>query len=96
MEHPENMIQAPDHIDELPGMLGVSRFAAYHSMDEDTDTNMFSDYPDVLTVDQLMEMLHIGRNAAYGLLKSGEIKTLRIGRRYIIPKKSIVAYILSV
>ena len=77
-------------------MLGVSRFAAYHSMDDDADTNMFSEYPDVLTVDQLMEMLHIGRNAAYSLLKSGEIKTLRIGRRYIIPKKSIVAYILSV
>lgn len=96
MVQPENTFQTPHCVEELPEMLGVSRFAAYRSTDEDTDTNMFSEYPDVLTVDQLMEMLHIGRNAAYSLLKSGEIKTLRIGRRYIIPRKSIVAYILSV
>ena len=49
---------------------------------------MLDDYPDVLTVDQLMEILHIGRNAVYGLLKSGHIKTLRVGKRYIIPKKA--------
>ena len=81
---------------ELSGTLGASRYAAYSSANERSDANMLSNYPDVLTVDQLMDILHIGRNAAYGLLKSGEIKTLRIGRRYIIPKKSIVAYILSV
>ena len=82
--------------EKLTDALPVSRFAAYHSSDENTDTNMLSEYPDVLTVDQLMEILHIGRNAAYGLLSRGEVKTLRIGRRYIIPKKSIVAYLMSV
>ena len=60
------------------------------------DTNMFSEYPDIITVDQLMEILHIGKNAAYRLLQNGDIKTIRIGRRYIIPKKSIIAYILSI
>lgn len=57
------------------------------------EANIFSEYPDVITVYQLMEMLHIGKNAAYSLLKSGEIKTIRIGRRYIIPKTSIISYI---
>lgn len=51
------------------------------------ESPMFSEYPDVITVEQLMEILHIGKNAAYSLLKSGEIRTIRIGRRYIIPKQ---------
>ena len=60
------------------------------------ESPMFSEYPDVITVEQLMEMLHIGKNAAYSLLKSGEVKTIRIGRRYIIPKQSIITYISSI
>lgn len=60
------------------------------------ESPMFSEYPDVITVEQLMEILHIGKNAAYSLLKSGEIRTIRIGRRYIIPKQSIIAYISSI
>ena len=56
---------------------------------------MFSEYPDVVSVDQLKEMLHIGNNVAYGLLKSGAIKTIRIGRRYIIPKENVINYIRS-
>jgi len=60
------------------------------------ESPMFSEYPDVITVEQLMEMLHIGKNAAYALLKSGEIRTIRIGRRYIIPKQSIITYISSI
>ena len=60
------------------------------------ESPMFSEYPDVITVEQLMEMLHIGKNAAYSLLKSGKIRTIRIGRRYIIPKQSIITYISSI
>lgn len=60
------------------------------------ESPMFSEYPDVITVEQLMEILHIGENAAYSLLKSGEIRTIRIGRRYIIPKQSIITYISSI
>ena len=60
------------------------------------ESPMFSEYPDVITVEQLMEMLHIVKNAAYSLLKIGEIRTIRIGRRYIIPKQSIITYISSI
>ena len=60
------------------------------------ESPLFSEYPDVITVEQLMEILHIGKNAAYSLLKSGEIRTIRIGRRYIIPKQSIITYISSI
>ncbi len=56
---------------------------------------MFSEYPDVVSVEQLKKMLHIGNNVAYDLLKSGAIKTIRIGRRYIIPKENVITYIRS-
>lgn len=59
------------------------------------ENSIFDAYPDVITVYDLMEMLHIGRNAAYAILKNGSIKTIRIGRRYIIPKRSVISYILA-
>ncbi len=60
------------------------------------DSGIFSTYPDVVTVEDLMKMLHIGRNAAYKLLQSGAIKTIRVGKRYIIPKISVISYISAV
>lgn len=51
------------------------------------------DYPDVLSVEELQEILRIGRSAAYTLLKENKIKTLKIGNRYIIPKKSVIDFL---
>ena len=56
---------------------------------------MFKDYPDVLNVNQLCEMLHIGKNSAYKRLSSGEIKSRRIGRKYVIPKLCVIDYLNS-
>ena len=39
------------------------------------------------------KFLMIGKNAAYQLLKSGQIKSFRIGRIWKIPKVSIEKYI---
>jgi excisionase family DNA binding protein len=41
---------------------------------------------DVLTVEDVAARLGIGRNAAYGLVQSGYIPSLRFGRRYLIPR----------
>ncbi len=54
---------------------------------------MFSNYPDVVSVQDVQAMLHIGRNAAYGLLQSGAIATIRVGKRYIIPKASVIDFL---
>ena len=35
---------------------------------------MFNDYNDLVTVEELCEMLSIGKNATYNLLASGELK----------------------
>ena len=50
---------------------------------------MFKEYGDVVTVDELCEMLNVGKNRAYDLLSSGEIKSKRIGRVWKIPKKAV-------
>lgn len=35
---------------------------------------MFDEYTDIVTIDELQEMLRIGRSTAYKLLRSGQIK----------------------
>lgn len=56
---------------------------------------MFEDYEDLIRIEDLCEMLGIGKNTAYGLLQDKKIKAFRIGRSWKIPKKSVEIYILS-
>lgn len=55
--------------------------------------NMFAEYPDVITPEELQKMLHIGRNTAYKMLKEEIIKTIKIGKKYIIPKINVIKYL---
>ena len=50
---------------------------------------------DLISIDDLCEMLFIGKNAAYQLLNTGEIKAFRIGRNWKIPRLSVINYIRS-
>lgn len=55
---------------------------------------LFCDYPDVVNVEQMCEMLGgICDKTAYRLLKSGTIKSFIVGRRYRIPKLNILEYL---
>jgi len=54
---------------------------------------MLNKYSDILTVEELCEVLRIGKNTAYRLLKSNEIKSVKIGKIYKIPKKSVRKYL---
>ncbi|MFQ8957702.1 MAG: helix-turn-helix domain-containing protein [Eubacterium sp.] len=56
---------------------------------------MFDEYPDILTV-SIQRALGIGRNTAYKLLKSKQIKSIRIGNKYKIPKRCLIAYALQI
>ena len=59
-------------------------------------SEMFEDYPDIVTIEDLQKMLRIGRNAAYGLIKDGTIKTIRVSpRKVIIPKTSVINFVLG-
>ncbi|HBV88319.1 MAG TPA: hypothetical protein DEF42_17140 [Desulfosporosinus sp.] len=54
---------------------------------------MFNNYKDVVTIKELKEMLNVGRDKAYALVNSGEIKSFMIGRVIKIPKRSIIDYV---
>lgn len=42
-----------------------------------------------LTVEEAAETLGISRNSAYTLAKSGELPTIRLGRRLLVPKRAL-------
>lgn len=54
---------------------------------------MFESGYDILTTENVMELLNIGKNALYKLLASGKLKAFRIGRNWKIPRKSVDEYI---
>lgn len=54
---------------------------------------MLNQYDDVITIKELCDILMIGRNRAYELLKTKEIHGFRIGRIWKIPKASVEEYL---
>ena len=54
---------------------------------------MLNQYNDILTIDELCEVLMIGRNQAYRLLNSQELPGFRIGKIWKIPKIAVDDYI---
>lgn len=56
---------------------------------------MFPDYPEILSVDEACELLRIGRNNLYEILKSNRLKAYRNGRVWRIPKLAVQQYILE-
>lgn len=58
---------------------------------KDTTENleMFSEYGDIVSIEDVMSMLHIGRSAVYTLLRNKSIKNVMVARKYIIPKKTL-------
>ena len=54
---------------------------------------MLETYDDILTVDEAMEVLKIGKNALYELLHSGKLKGYRNGWVWRIPRVAIENYI---
>ncbi|MBQ3417299.1 MAG: helix-turn-helix domain-containing protein [Ruminococcus sp.] len=56
---------------------------------------MFDSYPDVVSVEEIQQMLRIGKNAVYQLLKGGAIKSIKVGKRYVVPKKYIIDFLIE-
>lgn len=49
----------------------------------------------VIRVDELAKILSIGRNTAYELVRSGKIRSVKIGRTYKIPLTAVDDYLNS-
>ena len=56
---------------------------------------MLNEYGDVLTVGELAQALRIGINAAYDLVNRRVIASIKIGRKYLIPKQYLLDYLNS-
>ena len=54
---------------------------------------MFDAYEDVVKIEDVREMLNIGKNKAYSLLTKGELHGFKIGRIWKVSKKSVIEYI---
>ncbi len=52
-----------------------------------------SDLPMTLRVGNLMPILGIGRNTAYELIRSGQIRSIRIGRQIRIPRDALLDFL---
>lgn len=54
---------------------------------------IFQELPPVLKVENVAAFLSIGRNTAYELIRSGQIRCIRIGTIYRIPKDALIEFI---
>ena len=59
----------------------------------ETKYRSFDELPLTLRVEDLMPILGIGRNTAYELVRSGQIRSVKIGRQIRIPKDAVVEYL---
>ena len=53
----------------------------------------YNEFPPVMTVEDLMSFLHIGRNSAYTLARSGKLKTFYVGKQIRITREALIEYI---
>lgn len=53
----------------------------------------YDDLPLTLSVRELLPILSIGRNTAYELIRSGQIRSVRIGRKIRIPKAEVLRFL---
>lgn len=79
------------------GIAAVNQVGGEHSARKEsimmTTDNAFKEYPDIVSVKQLQEMLHIGKNRALELLRRNEISCIRIGYTFKIPKVNVIEFL---
>lgn len=49
--------------------------------------------PLVMSVQELAKVLHSGRNSAYTLVNSGQIRIVRIGKTIRVPRNALTEYL---
>lgn len=64
----------------------------YRSNEQPKD---FDQLPLIIDVAELADILKIGINNAYQLVRSESVKSLRIGRQYKIPKQALIEYLTN-
>lgn len=55
----------------------------------------YDELPLTLRVEDLVPILGIGRNTAYELVRSGQIRSIRIGRQLRVPKDALQTFLIQ-
>lgn len=56
---------------------------------------MFENYSDVVSINDVCQMLHISKRTAYTLIQTGQLPAKRIGRIYRIRKSDVSQFMVS-
>ena len=57
--------------------------------------SMLKDEPEVLTVIEVSKILRIGKNKAYTLINSGNLSSIKMGGKIIIPKMCLISFLMD-
>lgn len=53
----------------------------------------FEQIPLILSVEEIADILQIGRNTAYNLIRSNQIESVRIGRQIRVSKSALIRFL---
>ena len=53
----------------------------------------YADLPLALTVTEAGQVLRVGRNVAYELVRSGQLRSVRVGKNIRIPRDALADYL---
>lgn len=56
---------------------------------------MFDQYPDIMSVYNVADELHISRNRVYKLLQAGELHGHQEGHVWKVPKIALISYVME-
>ena len=62
-------------------------------MSDEKAVRSWDELPMVLRVEDLMPILGIGRSNAYALVRSGQMRSIRIGHQFRIPREAIQEFL---
>lgn len=57
--------------------------------------NMYSEYPEILEVKDLCEILGYGKKKVYQLIKEGQLKKIPCGRTIKVAKATVIDFVLQ-
>ena len=57
-------------------------------------STMLTEYPDVLDVKQVSDILGVSTKLVYALIRDGELLSLKVGRAFRVPKTMMIQYLL--
>ena len=58
-----------------------------------TNYRSLEDLPLTLTVEEAGQILRVGRNTAYELVRGGKLPSVRVGKQIRIPRQALLDYL---